>query len=443
MEKFNKSYIEIFNKQPVLKSRISTGTNNATVSFLKTNNYIKNVESIENVPNLYRFELANSNKIIFAFIFDIVPACTSDLEDKRVQIKPETLEFKQYLKYYIPRINVICGYCEFGNEIFCYNDQASFVSNNSNTTTSVHIKLHWLFKSLKENQDWILLDEYRTEKFSRLLVTNNINSILESLNGEFDLSKNNKNIKTYFRSSPEILKYKEMVLSVSNYKSDISSEKNQQSEKNEKIIDENDSDFLLDNIKPFSSFLKSNINSNENNKEKVGEELNDIDKMIFSIDKTSLSFKTIKEKIYSRTIIDPLKVEMLFNDILISDFDTRNKILLKMNENYISHVWKNENQESYLQYDFLINDNVYVDIKSTWKNDNLSFHISESEQEFRNSIGIFDNCKYFIVLFYDIQMQELEEKITYKMKILSNEEIDNLESKKNFQYFLGVDGEQN
>lgn len=70
-----------------------------------------------------------------------------------------------------------------------------------------------------------------------------------------------------------------------------------------------------------------------------------------------------------------------------------------------------------MPYDFLINDNIYVDVKGTWQNKPY-FNITDNEIQFRTNLK---NSKYFIFNIYNIN-----ENMEFKFKVFNSNELSSM-----------------
>lgn len=164
-----------------------------------------------------------------------------------------------------------------------------------------------------------------------------------------------------------------------------------------KIIELDDSKFTFltneqaehesSKIKDF--YTKNVINNTKVSSDDLDNSLNefdsDIDLSLFNKQENKLTSSMEKVDLYR-------EAEELFYELLLSDQSfLEEKLNIQSINNY---KWMNKEKESYLPYDFTINENVYIDVKCT-EESRPTFYLSDTEYKFMNSCENQNN-KYFV-----------------------------------------------
>lgn len=163
----------------------------------------------------------------------------------------------------------------------------------------------------------------------------------------------------------------------------------------ESLINFNDTNFEEISDLDFSNEL-SNINefmrlNNENNKNishhehQIDKSYSNIELKLFLYEKNKLRSTRLENKeLY-------IIAEKLFEELIrlnpISICDKINILSIK------EYLWVNSNKESYLPYDFVINKNIFIDVKCTEENE-PTFYMSNNEYEFMKKCPENDNLYY-------------------------------------------------
>lgn len=166
----------------------------------------------------------------------------------------------------------------------------------------------------------------------------------------------------------------------------------------------------------FSKNLLDVLNIDKNNFSSNANKINCSDSIGFLKPfkiKKNININVNKDKLIDDRYIGQI-AEQIFNYFLTYNNDKISELLdLKI----YKHKWLNEKEESYMPYDFLINDNIYVDVKGTWQNKPY-FNITDNEIQFRTNLK---NSKYFIFNIYNIN-----ENMEFKFKVFNSNELSSM-----------------
>lgn len=139
-----------------------------------------------------------------------------------------------------------------------------------------------------------------------------------------------------------------------------------------------------------------------NNKNKI--------KKINSINKKDVGYEAEK---YINNVLNVKSKDMISELEAVED---------KLKQKVRSIVWNNEFEESFMPYDFKINDDIFLEVKGTEK-DNESFEISETEWNFKEN----KKEKYYLINVYNMSRKALT-------KIYNFKELNNIEFRKKVRY---------
>lgn len=119
----------------------------------------------------------------------------------------------------------------------------------------------------------------------------------------------------------------------------------------------------------------------------------------------------------------------LTEELIFKLFKTQNTKLFekKFNTKINSFYWNNQKEESYLPYDFLINDTIYLEVKGTIKN-SFNFILSDNEWNFKNE----KNKNYFLI---NIRWENVD-NLMYSMKLYDFYELNKCKIIETIKYIL-------
>lgn len=401
-------HIEIKNKKLVftkLNQNNKLNTNN-TINYLIENNFIEphHIKKDNVISNLYQVKFKNSNKYEYVFIEDIKNSGRGEFirnRQKRVFIRPAKEKILDFISN--NKINFIAGYCEFDNHVFLYSNSKYLIINDNHNGTAAPINLSWLMRSIVNNESFIVFNTDKS-KYETALITSDFNQVINSIND------NNYELNYAFLDSEN--DFQDYCVQINNFMDQISN--------NPDVIKFYGKQNRHSINKKFNrNFMQINSNDKEINNEEI------------QISATQFSCDEVMKKIKEYSTIDPLKIEYVFNDLITNDIVIKHEFKNITGQIYEYHVWNNKENESYQQYDFLVNDNIYIDVKSTWKDNQSSFFISQKENDFR----LLNKNNYFIAFFYDIHFDE-NSYLKYKFSFLDNQQINELDHKINYEYYL-------
>ena len=159
-----------------------------------------------------------------------------------------------------------------------------------------------------------------------------------------------------------------------------------------------------------NSFKYKNISSNKYDEifhSKLNTKFDPFDQtdLQSSIDKYAKKFENVSKEIgrYSEAIFD-----YLINH-------KKSYIESNIGNNINSYVWENELKESFKPYDFLINSNIYIDIKGTHDHEH-KFYMSDKEKKF---IEDLNDKEYFLVSIIGVKTNNMQIKFYNKHDVLN------------------------
>lgn len=183
--------------------------------------------------------------------------------------------------------------------------------------------------------------------------------------------------------------------------------------KTEKYLISQDLEKIMINNKEFRNLSKYEY-------ENIKKEIEDFEKNKIQIPKNLFNLKSKNAK------NDIEKIGYITEELIFKLFKEKNTKIIeeKIKSKIKNFYWNNQKEESYLPYDFLINENIFLEVKGTIKND-FNFIMSENEWKFKNE----KNENYFLI---NIRWENVENQ-KYSIKIYNYNELNKckiIESKK-------------
>ena len=348
--------------------------------------------------NIYDIKVKGSKKIYKVGFYDIVASGNkNDPKKKRIQIP--------VWKHDIDLSDLICvGIYYYKPNVYVYFKNNEFIRNKRDNINSLWMTLE-PFVYAQRNQ----IDFKYYPKF-------NINVMSDRRQSEFIVFNNFVDLINYIDNPYQIKEISCLDKEISEIKNEISLFSHDLLEKNE--INSSNKDIEID-----GKDIVELTMLNSSRFKKLQDQIN--------------IYKSNNYMIKSHKVLDInyIKAEQLIYEMLLNDEEFRSIFKNKVNEKNITNVdWKNQDKESYLPYDILVNDNVYIDVKATWKFKNETFYVSENELNFRKNL-LNNGLKYLIIL-----VSNLKETNQFKIEILDDKDIEKLDKKLQIIYIIKLFG---
>ncbi len=396
---------------------------------LKSQNQLGNFDLIKTIPdiynkyldydkNLFRLTLNNGKKILMSYYQVKASGDITNLS-KRIQIPPN--------KSYPEETFVFAVYPAGNRNCYILFSSNKATSNKNNTSRSVWIRFHNIYYCLNYNKDIydIAKDKINNEEYKVFFSTN--------INNLFNLDESR-----FWKLDDNHIKYIEKIFESSKRLIELREEKNIGLSENKDIDNieaTNTSNNIMENINidcevKLANDLKNNFIPNKEIEGKIeSQEFNRNSSMtsnelkeLLGMD-TSLYARNIEnEKVidaYNQTRLSPNKEIGRLAELKFYEFIQSNNIddidFIKENlniRNIESIEWINELKEKFRPFDFVINENIFIDVKGTY-GDEPYFEISDNEYNFRKET-INKGNRYFIVSLFKLSLDESKKQVDKK-----------------------------
>ncbi|WP_412032664.1 protein NO VEIN domain-containing protein [Malacoplasma muris] len=434
-EKEMLKHLEYINNELVLKSQMQLDN-------FRLLNTIPNIygKYFDHDNNLFQITLNNGKKILMSYYQVKASGVVTNLS-KRIQIPPN--------KSYPEETFVFAVYPAGNKNCYILFSSNKAVSNKNNTSKSVWLRFYNIYYCLNCNKDIydIALDKTNNEKYKVFFSTdiNNLFNLKESKFWKLDNS-HIKCIEKIFESSKRLIELREEKIIELNQNTNIGITKTNSFSNNviENIEIENKKECIndLENNSILKEEIESRTEEQEFNKNysMTNTELEEL----LGMDTSLYIRDSENEKIidsYNRTRLNANKeigilAEKKFYELINTDI---NFIKENLNIRSIESIeWINQIKEEFRPFDFVINKNIYIDVKGTC-GERPYFEISNNEYDFRKET-IDKGNRYFIVSLFKLSLNESKEPIDKKyIQFFDEKKLEEIDFEQKTKYIYNGD----
>lgn len=407
-------HLEYINNELVLKSQTSL-SEFELVKTIPTNIYDKYFDRDD---NLIELTLNDKRKLLISY-YQVKASGDINNKNKRIQIPAN--------KHFHENTLLLAVYPSGNKNCYILFSSGKALSNKNNTSKSIWIHFYNIYYCLNCNKDIydIAIDKVNNEEY-KIFFSTDLNNLLNLNESKFWTLDNFhiKHITNIFETSIKLNKLKEdKNISFDNspiINNTISNDTLNSLIKNIEMSDKIES---IDDLK--NDFAINN--QNEIEEQNFKEEFPQIDKKMESdllgMDTFLYNEKNNKDngvsdylnpvRLSSNREIGRLAEEKFYEFIKSNILTNINFIKENLGIFSIESIeWANEKKEEFRPFDFVINNNIYIDVKGT-KESSPYFEITDTEYNFRKETVEKGN-RYFVVSLFKLSLSEQDNLIDIK-----------------------------